>query len=390
MKLFVPLLKIKFDGCVYLKVLYILPYDWGAMPQYTAEIANSVAQYSEVIVMGSEDINEKYFSEQVKLIKVFNSFNFSMNKLQNLFTIKTLKSFLSFKRIKMIEEIKPDIIHLTTPLIPPLALYLSIYRFDRKYPIVYTKHGIFSNSGLKEKILEEYILGFFERILKIKKIIVHTKKDKDALVSRKQLNENYVCIIPHGVYSFFKNYGKKYNTEKNSILFFGNIREYKGLRYLIQAIPIIQTKILDLKVIIAGEGDISEYSSYIAKEGDIFEIHNEFISDEKVSELFQRSEVVVMPYTKMSGQSGILNVAIAYSKPIVASDVGGIYEVVENGINGYLVPPKDYKLLAARVLNILEDNNLRSKMEINMSNRAKELSWDNISKEHVLLYSSLS
>ncbi len=61
---------------VQLKILYVLPYDWGAMPQYTAELANAVSKYEEVTVIGSKDINKKYFSERVEIIKTFDNFNF--------------------------------------------------------------------------------------------------------------------------------------------------------------------------------------------------------------------------------------------------------------------------------------------------------------------------
>lgn len=379
-------LKFIFKGVVELKVLYVLPYDWGAMPQYTAELANAVSNYAEVTVIGSKSINEKYFSCNVNIVKCFDSFVFSMNNLKKMFSICTLNNFFSFKSLKIIKEIDPDIIHLTTPLIPPLAIYMSHYRFDRKYPIIYTKHGIISNSGFKEKILEEYMLGILEKTITFQKIIVHTPNDKETFLMRRNIPERMVDIVPHGIYSFFKAYGNKFQPENNTILFFGNIREYKGLRYLIQAVPIILKEIPNLKVIIAGEGDISEFSSSLESESKIFEIHNEFISDTIVSELFQRSELVVIPYTKMSGQSGVLNVALAYNKPIVASDVGGINEVVENGINGFLVPPKDTDLLATSIINILKDSKLKYTMSINAHKKSVELSWDNIAKKHIKIY----
>lgn len=373
-----------------MKVLYILPYDWGAMPQYTAEIANAVSNHAEVTVMGSKDINKNYFSCNVNIVKCFDSFAFSMNNLKKLYSLHTLNNFYSFKNLKVIKDIDPDIIHLTTPIIPPLAIYMSYYGFDRKYPIIYTKHGIVSNSGLKEKILEEYVLGAFEKMIQYQKIIVHTRKDKETLLKLRNINERKIEIIPHGVYSFFKAYGNKFQTEKNTILFFGNIREYKGLRYLIQAVPLILKEIPDLKVIIAGEGDISEFSFFFESERKVFEIHNEFISDAMVSELFQRSELVVMPYTKMSGQSGILNVALAYNKPIIASDVGGIDEVVKHGENGFLVSPMNPGELADSIVTILQNTALKDKMRENMVYISQELSWENIAKKYLSLYKGTS
>lgn len=371
-----------------MKVVYILPYDWGAMPQYTAEIANAVSNYAEVTVIGSKNIKVDYFSERVKIIKAFDAFKFSINDIKNLFSLNTLKGFFSFKKIDIINKINPDIIHLTTPLIPPL-LYLKFFGLDKKFPIIYTKHGIFSNSGFKIKIFEEYILGSCEKIIKFNKIIVHTQNDKEQILNFNHVDDEKVIVIPHGVYSFFRKYGETHIPERNCILFFGNIRDYKGLRYLIQAVPIMLKEIPELKVIIAGEGDISEFSPFFKKYENVFEIYNEFIPDELVSELFQRSEVVVMPYTIMSGQSGIANIALAFNKPTVASDVGSINEIVVNEITGFLVPPKDPDALARATIRILKNQELRRKMEINMEVRSHDLSWDNVAKKYINLYKEI-
>jgi alpha-maltose-1-phosphate synthase len=372
-----------------MKILYILPYDWGAMPQYTAEIANAVSKYDDVVVLGSIGVNASYFSNNIKLIKCFDSFSFSMNNIRKSFSPSTIKALLSFKQLKIINEINPDIIHLTTPVIPPLSIYISHFGLDNKYPIIYTKHGIFSNSGFKEKVFEEYILGYFEKILKFKKIVVHTSNDKKELVNIKKYDEKDIVIIPHGIYTFFRKCEVKSLEEKNCILFFGNIREYKGLRYLIEAVPIILREVPDLKVIIAGEGDISEFSSNIKNNENVFEIHNEFISDEKVAELFQRSSAVIMPYIKMSGQSGILNVALAFNKPMIASDVGSIKDIVINGVTGFLIPPKDTCALARATISILKNSQLRQEMEMNLKLKFQDLSWDNIAKKHIELFEIL-
>ena len=368
-----------------MKIIYILPYDWGGMPHYTAELANAVSGYADVTVIGSKGINESYFSKDVKILKIFDALDFSMNNLKKALSFRNMAGLISFKRISVINKIQPDVIHLTTPLIPPLPLFISLHRLDKKYPIVHTKHGIFSNSGLKVKLLEGIAINLFERLIEFDKIIVHTQNDKDALLKIKRGYEEKVVVIPHGTYSFFKSYGDKVPTEINCILFFGNIREYKGLEYLIEAVPRISQEVPDLKVIIAGEGDLSRYPDLINDESR-FEIHNDFIPDEQVPELFRRAELVALPYSQMSGQSGIINIAYAFGKPVVASDVGGIHEVLENGITGYLVPPKDSEVLADAIIKVLKDDELRKKMGENALKKAQELSWDNIAKRHIEVY----
>lgn len=374
-----------------LKIVYILPYDWGAMPQYTAEIANAVAKNADVTVVGSKGIPVNYFSGKIKIVKLFDSLNFSMNHLEKAFSFKTFSAFLSYSKIKAIEEMNPDIIHITTPLMPPLAFFLLISKLDRKYPVIYTKHGLHSNSGFIKKLFEEYVLNLFERFVSFKKIIVHTKNDREELLTTRNLSERDVIVVPHGTYSFFTQHEKEIHTEQNTILFFGNIREYKGLDVLLSTIPTITKRIPELKVIIAGGGDLSPYQSQMeACNGSIFEIHNEFVPDDLVAALFQRSTLVVLPYTKMSGMSGVLNVAYAFGKPVVVSDVGGLDEAVEHGKTGLLVPPRDPQALADAIIRLLVDSDLRATMEENVKAKAEELSWDSVAKKTMEVYRETS
>jgi glycosyltransferase involved in cell wall biosynthesis len=371
-----------------MKVAYILPYDWGGMPHYTAELANGVSKYADVTVIGSEGINSSYFSKDVHIIKVFRKVDFSIDRIIKSLSLTNLINLASYKDIKVLKELDPDVIHLTTPLIPPLPFFIHANEIDKIYPIIYTKHGIFSGSGLKMKLIEEFILNNCEKFVHINKVIVHTKNDKDALLKIRNLDKGQVAIIPHGAYTFFKEYGKILNSERNTLLFFGNIREYKGLRYLLEAVPRISLEIPDLKVIIAGKGDLSQFSNIINDEYR-FEVYNDFISDDLVSEIFQRAEIVVLPYTQMSGQSGIINIAFAFGKPIVATDVCGLNEAVENNVTGLLVPPNNSELLAKAIIKLLKNEKMRAKMGNNVLKKASELSWNNIAKRHLVIYNDV-
>ena len=99
------------------------------------------------------------------------------------------------------------------------------------------------------------------------------------------------------------------------------------------------------------------------------------------------TENQVHRYSEMSGQSGIINIAFAFGKPIVASDVGGIHEVLNDGEAGYLVPPKNPEALARAIIRILSNEKLRVQMGEKAAQKAlKELSWDNIATKHIEVY----
>lgn len=122
----------------------------------------------------------------------------------------------------------------------------------------------------------------------------------------------------------------------------------------------------------------------------VFEIHNEFVPDDLVAALFQRSTLVVLPYTEMSGMSGVLNVAYAFGKPVVVSDVGGLDEAVEHGKTGLLVPPRDPQALADAIIQLLVDPDLKMIMQKNVKRKAEELSWSSVAKKTMEVYNEAS
>lgn len=355
-----------------MKVTYIVTQDRGGLLHYTSQLANAVSKHAEVTIIGPKKFPEHYFSNNVQIINILDC-PIKKNVLR----------VLSFRNIKIIYKIKPDIIHLTIPHpITLLLIYLS--KLHQEYPILFTIHDPKPHVGM---YLSEFVADLLNKVLiKSNKIIVHAATHKDILTKRGFLAENIV-IIPHGDYSFFHELHKKNSveTEKDTILFFGYIRKYKGLEHLIKAVPLISKEVPDLKVIIAGKGDFSKYSQFIT-DNSKFEIHNKFIPDEMVSELFQRAELIVLPYIEAT-QSGPLHIACAFKKPVVATNVGAIPEVVEHGKTGLLVPPRDEKALADAIIKLLMDDKLKKKMGENAHRKMKEeLSWDKIAEKTIEIY----
>lgn len=371
-----------------IKVLYILPYTWGGLKHYTAELANAVSKYADVTVITPRQFVNDCFNSDINIINNFDNITFSINHPIKSLSSNNFKNFLSFSKIKIIYDINPDIIHLTTPIIPPLSIYMYLYKINEHYPIVFTKHGIKSNVGFNTLRLFEEITSLFENLIKFNKIIVHGNSDKEILINM-GLKPKNIVIISHGAYSFFRKWENDIREEKNSILFFGYLKRYKGLDYLIKSVPIIQKVIPDIKVIIAGEGDFSEYEKLIYDKSR-FEVHNSFIPDYMVSELFQRAKIIVLPYTTMSGQSGIANIAYSFGKPVIATNVGDLTEIVDHGKTGYLIPPKDSKAIAESVITLLENEQLNAEMGKKALEKAEiELSWNKIARKTVCLYKSL-
>jgi len=374
-----------------MKVVYILPVSSGAMPHYTAELANAVSKYAHTVVLKPEDYNDYLFSKDVEVINVFKPIYFPKKHQIKALSLRNAKNLFSFRNIKIVDKIKPDIIHFIN-LYPHISFFTYLYKVDTKYPTVCTLHSTFrfrnlspARFGFSGSLLQ-FISLFTRRLVKPDKIIVHSNQNKNILVEG-GINPEKVIVIPHGSYTFlrsFANVESRWKNKENSILFFGYITKNKGIEYLIKAIPIVSKEIPDIKAIIAGEGDLSGYRSLIDKSK--FEIYNEFIPNEKIPELFQRAKLVVLPYTYHQGHSGVLNIAFAFGKPVIVTNVGDLPNLVKDGREGLIVPPKSPRALADAIIKLLKDEGLRKQMSKNALKKAEELSWDDIGKRHIEVY----
>jgi len=115
-------------------------------------------------------------------------------------------------------------------------------------------------------------------------------------------------------------------------------------------------------------------------------IDNELIPDERVARYFGESSVVVLPYIDAS-QSGVVPIAYSFSRPVVATTVGGLPSVVEDGVTGLLVPPRDERALADALITLLEDEELRHKMgAAGRSKLEREWAPEVIGPQHIDVY----
>jgi glycosyltransferase involved in cell wall biosynthesis len=132
------------------------------------------------------------------------------------------------------------------------------------------------------------------------------------------------------------------------LLFFGYVRKYKGLDILIEAFPSILSQNPNARLLIVGEfyDDPKPYLEQIKnlKIGDEVKLINQFVPNEDVAKYYQVSDVVILPY-RSATQSGILNVAYGFYKPVIVTDVGGLAEFVDEGKTGFVIEPDSPKAI---------------------------------------------
>ena len=221
-------------------------------------------------------------------------------------------------------------------------------------------------------------------------VIVHANSERQKLITQFGCSQGRVNVIPIGQYDFYQTWAQKELPEiPNTVLFFGRIWGYKGLQYLIEAEPLITKVVPDAKIIIAGTGASLEKYRQAMVNPQHFEVHNYRIPDEQVSQFFQQASIVALPYIEAS-QSGIVPLAFAFAKPVVATRIGGLVDVVQDGQTGLLVSPADSQGLAEAIISLLKDPSRRQKM----GQRAKqfadtELSWEAIARKTINVYQKL-
>lgn len=347
----------------------------GGMGHYTAMLANAVSERVSVTIIGQKGITLDYINSNINI----------KNVLKYPKGIE-IRNILSFRNIFIVNTIKPELIHVTNQY--PVINALVRFFLAHKYPVVITIHDPNPHLGEVKNNWRNIFLDFFNILLakKANRVIVHSEKHKNELVKRR-IPSNKIVVISHGDYSFFTKYRRGNLPEKNCILFFGRIVEYKGLEYLIKAVPIISKEISPIKVIIAGEGDFNKYKKLIDSiSNGYFEVHNNFIPDQMVAELFERAQLLILPYIEAT-QSGPLHIAYAFKKPVVCTNVGALQEVVVHGKTGLIVPPKDVESLADAIIKLLKDDDLRKEMGENAYRKMKdEMSWDNIAEKTIKVY----
>ena len=211
------------------------------------------------------------------------------------------------------------------------------------------------------------------------------------------VDEQKIHLVPNGINSevFCRTncdtaFLDKYGIEKeNFVLYIGRLRSLKGVHYLIKAFQNIKKEHTKLKLVIAGSGGFEPYLRKIAlgTRGIIFVGYVDSLMIKKL--LYENCFTVVVPSIYETFPMVVLE-AMVCSKPVVASNVGGIRSMVKHGKNGFLVKPKDVRGLEIFISKLYEDPNLGRKM--GMFGRKlveKEFTVDKMVGDTLKVYESL-
>jgi glycosyltransferase involved in cell wall biosynthesis len=221
----------------------------------------------------------------------------------------------------------------------------------------------------------------------IKPVDAFVTMSLDVLKDVKTFTDKPSLFTPHPVYDSYLEAVSKteactklgLDPAKKYLLFFGFIREYKGLDLLLEAMADARIRAAGIELIVAGEyynKDVeANNNSIIAKHRlqDVVHLNTDFIPNSEVRYFFSAADLVVQPY-KHATQSGITQIAFHFEKPMVVTNVGGLAEVVPDGKVGFIAEPEPVSIAAA-ILRFYEPGSLPGLKE-NIAIEKKKYTWE--------------
>lgn len=354
-----------------MKILILTHNIGGGMIHYTSQLANTLAEEHDVVVIAPRGVARETFNSKVRLIEL------DLGNIVKNFVKNTLIFTRVLRFIRTVRNENPDIIHVNG-----YSLWYSLLLpFLNQFPIITTIHDVNPHTGSRQ----------FDQVIARRQFFRYS----DALIvhgewAKKQLSLPIpIFVIPHGDYSFFTAQGPEGVLEEDgTILFFGRIEDYKGLQYLLMAMPDVIDGYPGARLVIAGNGDMGRYMLLLPDEAHCTLI-NRFIEDGEIPTLFMKASVVVLPYIEGT-QTGVVPIAYAFHRPVIVTDVGCIPEVVEQGKTGLIVPPHDSAALAEGILMLLRNEPMRREMgEAAYRKMKRDLSWESVRGKTIAAYKSV-
>lgn len=345
---------------------------------FEVEIETFTVQYPSFLFPGKTQYNLKPAPENLSIQRTINSIN-----------------PLSWVSVgSRIRKERPDlvIIRYWLPFMAPaLGTIAGLIRRNRHSKISCLADNIIPHEHRPgDRMLTNYFISRIDGLVAMSKSVL-----ADAQSFRSNLP---VGFCPHPI---FDNYGERLSFElakeklkldvnTRYLLFFGFIRDYKGLDLLLNAFADNRLRKYPVKLLIAGEyySSPEPYLELIKKNKleDLIELRTDFIADEEVNLYFSAADMVVQPY-KSATQSGVTQIGYHFNKPMLVTNVGGLSEIIPDGKIGYVVEPDSEKI--ADVLVDFYENDRMAEFEANVVDEKKKFSWSNMVNSFLYLYTTM-
>lgn len=353
----------------------VYPYK-GGISHYTGQMYRELAKKHEVLMLSYKMQYPKFLFHKEQKDYENDSFKVEDTK----YMLHTANPFNIIKTAGFIKKQKPDmvVIQWWHPYFAPC--YRLLEMFMGKQNVVFVCHNVFPHERFPlDKFLTKLVLSGGRHF------VVHAKEEGEELKKIKK-NPDYT-VTPHPTYNMFRfeNMTRKQAREKLGIgetekilLFFGFVREYKGLKHLLRAMPMIMEEVQEVRLLVVGDfdGNREEYEELIRtlRIEERIKVIDGYTPDKEVEKYFAACDLVLLPYESAT-QSGIVQIAFGFERPVIVSRVGGLPEVVKDGETGYVTKPCVPAELADKVKQFFREGRAEE-FEENIKKEAARFSWE--------------
>ncbi|MDY4513202.1 MAG: glycosyltransferase [Paludibacteraceae bacterium] len=338
---------------------------------HEVEILTFTLQYPDFLFPGKTQYSDEPAPADLKITRVMNSVN----------------PFSWWKAARLLRRIKPDVmvVKFWIPLMAPcLGTIARLARRQGIRVVSILDNVIPHEPHFWDKWLIRYFVRSIDHFVAMSDSV---KRDCERFLPR--TTKARVMLCPHPLYD---NFGQPVpqaeaqqqlglNPDYRYLLFFGFIRDYKGLDLLMHAFADPRLRHYRVKLIVAGEfyNNAEQYAQLekqLGLEGEIV-WHTQFIPNDQVRIYFSAADLIVQPY-KTATQSGVTQVAYHFSKPMLVTNVGGLAEIVPHGKVGY-VTPVDAKAVADALVDFCSDDN-KLRFVRNIETEKKKYAWSRMTE----------
>ncbi len=358
-------------------------HQWGGVAYYGCLLANAIGQCLPTLVIISKDMEGFRFDPRLKVEIIEKD------------KIGPMPNPLAYRRIlRLVKHDNPDLVHDTSGNACKWSAGLwPLLR--RRWPLMITEHDPRPHAGMGSAFatLTRHIAWRCADHL-----IVHGEKCRQTLLDA-GIQKDRISTNRHGIFSI---YDQRRHTsvteEENSILFFGELRPNKGIYRLSAIVRKVHALFPAARFIVAGkrtklparrEAEKVRSAVELLKSTPGVEVHERYVGDDEVEYFLRRSALVILPYEEAS-QSGVIPLAYAFGKPVVAFEVGDLGESIVEGETGVLVHAGDDDAFAREIVGLLANDAKRRAMGREAYAWAQtELSWETIARRTIHDYHQL-
>lgn len=307
---------------------------------------------------------------------------FYIHRIKLHFKIPFISIMIYFRDVyTLIRKIRPDVVHCQSFNVGWMPYLINIF-YKYNYIIYGRGSDIYTNYQFKNIIVKLTI--------KNANAVIALTEDMKKEISK--IFQREIFVIPNGI--SIDNYRKNQSNDichrnnEKIILYVGTLRSIKGIKYLIDAMKIISQYCPNTRLLLVGDGEKRKSLENLVDELDLGQRITFVgrVSNKDVPKYMASSDVFVLP-SLSEGFPNVILEAMASGLPIVATKIRGLPEIICEGINGYLVEPKNSGEIAEKIIYLVNNIEVAHSMSENNIRDVKQYAWENVVKKLEDVYS---